>query len=243
MRPFISLVLLLGVAVFLSCSTKYMTGSEYQFQYKRIPYSVISGKVMSVADHMPVAARVSFPGTTLQSVECDRFGVFVATVPPGTYLVKIEAKGYFTETFPVVLDEGKSKAQEFFLRPLCSECREEFPCEHRGKTWGAVYFDPGSTYIRPEFFPVLDHAAMAIKMHEPALVEIRGFTDSVGDEFTNLSLSQKRAEAVKSYLIQRGVEPERLVAKGFGEYESGYDNRTHIGKIKNRRVELAFIDF
>ncbi len=243
MRPLISLILLFGVAVFLSCSTQYTATGGYKYHFKQMPYSVISGRVLSVENDAPVPARVSFPGTVLQSIECDRYGVFVATVPPGTYLVKIDAPDYFTETFPVILAEGKSQTQEFLLRPRCWEQEKDGCWGQTDQCGDVIYFDPGSSYIKGEFLPVLDHAAMVIRTTAPALVEIRGFTDSVGDQFTNQFLSQQRAEAVKCYLIQRGVDPERLVVKGFGEYPSMYDNRTHSGKIMNRRVELAFIGF
>jgi outer membrane protein OmpA-like peptidoglycan-associated protein len=237
MKPLISLILIIGVALTLACSTKYTAGSEYQYQYKKEPYSVLAGKVMSADDHLPVPARVSFPGTFIHAVNCDRYGVFVATIPPGTYLVKLDAEGYMTETIPVVLAAGKSQRFDFVLRPYW-DADDDWNCGYDSHPWNVVYFDPGSAVINDENLQKLDRAAEMIKIYAPAMVAVRGYTDAVGDEFSNFFLSQRRADAVKDYLVQSGLDADRLVTVGCGENNSGFDNRTHMGKIMNRRVEL-----
>jgi len=68
---------------------------------------------------------------------------------------------------------------------------------------------------------------------------IDGHTDSQGDDGKNLTLSQKRAEAVKKYLTDRGVEASRLTAQGFGETKPKDTNDTSAGRANNRRVEFT----
>ena len=69
-------------------------------------------------------------------------------------------------------------------------------------------------------------------------IEINGHTDNQGDAAKNLVLSQKRSDAVKAYLVSKGIATERLSAKGFGQTMPVADNATAAGKAKNRRVEF-----
>ncbi len=72
-------------------------------------------------------------------------------------------------------------------------------------------------------------------------IEIAGHTDSVGSEMYNLRLSEARANAVRDYLIQHGISPDRLIAKGYGESRPIAPNTTREGRAKNRRVEFTVI--
>ena len=73
-------------------------------------------------------------------------------------------------------------------------------------------------------------------------VEVQGHTDSQGRDAFNLKLSQKRAESVRAYLIERGVPALSLEAKGYGETMPIASNRTRSGRAKNRRVEFVIVD-
>jgi len=72
-------------------------------------------------------------------------------------------------------------------------------------------------------------------------VEIRGYTDNIGSWKYNLRLSQKRAEAVRQYLINRGIDPKRLRAVGYGEANPIATNATAKGRAENRRIEFVRI--
>ena len=67
---------------------------------------------------------------------------------------------------------------------------------------------------------------------------IEGHTDNTGDNAYNLELSQKRAEAVKKYLTEHGIDPVRLTPKGYGDAQPIADNSTPQGRAMNRRVEV-----
>lgn len=84
----------------------------------------------------------------------------------------------------------------------------------------------------------LDELATILKKYEQANLLIEGHTDSQGDDASNLILSQKRSEAVKTYLMGRGIMESRLTAKGYGEANPIADNGSSAGRAKNRRVEL-----
>jgi len=73
-------------------------------------------------------------------------------------------------------------------------------------------------------------------------LEIAGYTDNIGDSKRNQQLSQKRAQAVKDYLVKQGIPADQLSAKGFGEADPIADNTTPEGRAKNRRVELHKVE-
>lgn len=70
-------------------------------------------------------------------------------------------------------------------------------------------------------------------------IEIQGHTDSSGSEQYNQTLSEKRAGAVSSYLLQKNISGNRITTKGYGELSPKYDNSTEVGKAQNRRVEFV----
>lgn len=109
-------------------------------------------------------------------------------------------------------------------------------------TLEGVTFATGTARLTPASRPALDKAAETIAVNASIRIEVGGHTDNVGRPANNLRLSQQRAEAVRAYLITKGVKADRLVAKGFGGTQPIADNKTAAGRAKNRRVELKKID-
>jgi outer membrane protein OmpA-like peptidoglycan-associated protein len=105
-----------------------------------------------------------------------------------------------------------------------------------------VFFDFNKATIKSVSFPLLNDVAQAMADNPKIKVEIGGHTDSVGDDNFNLKLSQKRAESVRTYLIKRGIDSNRMVPKGFGENVPLADNRTEAGRGQNRRVEFLITE-
>jgi outer membrane protein OmpA-like peptidoglycan-associated protein len=105
-----------------------------------------------------------------------------------------------------------------------------------------VLFDTGRATIKPESFPLIDEVAGVLKDHSE-IVELRveGHTDSRGPKAFNMRLSQDRADSVMKALVQRGIEPARLKAQGFGPTEAIGDNTTEDGRQKNRRVQFTIL--
>ena len=102
-----------------------------------------------------------------------------------------------------------------------------------------VNFDYDQAVVRQQDFAVLDQAAATLKEWGEVKVEVAGHTDSRGADGYNMKLSQRRAEAVRSYMIDKGVSADRLTAKGYGESRPVADNGTEDGRFQNRRVELV----
>jgi outer membrane protein OmpA-like peptidoglycan-associated protein/uncharacterized protein YidB (DUF937 family) len=102
-----------------------------------------------------------------------------------------------------------------------------------------INFPTASAQIPPESTAFLDKAAVAIKA-APAgtLIEIDGNTDNTGDPPSNLTLSQQRANAVRDYLVQRGVDTSTLTTRGNGDTKPVASNDTEEGRFRNRRIEF-----
>jgi outer membrane protein OmpA-like peptidoglycan-associated protein len=102
-----------------------------------------------------------------------------------------------------------------------------------------VHFATNKYEILKDSFELLNQVAAAINDNKKFTIEVDGHTDSVADDAFNKKLSQKRAESVRAYLIEKGhVEPGRLSAKGYGETCPLGSNRTESGRAANRRVEF-----
>ena len=99
-----------------------------------------------------------------------------------------------------------------------------------------INFDHDSDKIKPEFQDNVKRLAEYLKQSGNT-AQIQGHTDNVGDEKYNKSLSQRRANSVKSELIKYGVSPDKLQAVGYGEDRPKVKNDTQENKYKNRRVE------
>ena len=106
-----------------------------------------------------------------------------------------------------------------------------------------IHFETNKAVIKKESFPLLDQVVAALRQHpEITKLQIEGHTDSVGSAPYNLNLSQRRAEAVVAYLVGKGIEPDRLVAKGFGLTRPIASNATEKGRSMNRRVEMIILE-
>lgn len=104
-----------------------------------------------------------------------------------------------------------------------------------------VYFETDKAKLRPESKPALAKLVQFLKGRPDTRVEIAGHTDSRASRGYNQQLSQQRAEAVRAYCIERGIDPDRMVAKGYGESEPVATNETKAGRAQNRRTEVRIL--
>jgi outer membrane protein OmpA-like peptidoglycan-associated protein len=122
-------------------------------------------------------------------------------------------------------------------------CPDEVPQEV-AKFTGAIegiFFDTDKATIKPKSRPVLDKAVKVLKDFPDVKVEISGHTDSTGDRTHNIELSQRRADAVKKYLVDHGITEDRMDTRGAGPDEPIADNTSKAGKAKNRRIEFKLL--
>ena len=105
-----------------------------------------------------------------------------------------------------------------------------------------IHFDVDSYKIKQSSYPALDKILAMLKEHETTEVSIEGHTDANGSNDDNLILSEKRADAVKNYLIQKGIKRYRLSSKGYGEEKPVNPGNSEEAWAQNRRVEFVLHD-
>lgn len=106
---------------------------------------------------------------------------------------------------------------------------------------GDTLFDSGSSSIAPGAVQRLQSLARTLEQYPASQVVVRGYTDSVGSEASNLRLSEDRANNVRNQLVNGGVSPSRITAMGFGEQFPVASNATDAGRLQNRRVEIEIV--
>lgn len=102
----------------------------------------------------------------------------------------------------------------------------------------SVNFDFDKANIRADALPVLDEAVRALQEEGDVDVVVEGHTDSVGEEGYNMKLSHRRAGAVRDFLADHGIAPNRIRTEAYGESRPVASNDSVQGRAQNRRVEL-----
>jgi len=129
-------------------------------------------------------------------------------------------------------DQAGTKANEGCLPPEV----QKFSGAIKGITFAA-----GKAEIKKTSFKTLDAAVAALLAYPELRLEVQGHTDDQGPDDANLKLSQDRADAVKAYMVEKGVAAERLDAKGYGETMPVGDNKKAGGRAANRRIEFKLL--
>jgi outer membrane protein OmpA-like peptidoglycan-associated protein/opacity protein-like surface antigen len=141
-------------------------------------------------------------------------------------------------------EEARLKAEE--EARLAEEARKKAEEEARRKAEFAtaiqgienILFVTGEYVIRPEYQVKADKVYQVMRDFPNAKLEVHGHTDHIGQPADNVILGQNRADAVRSYLIAKGIDGSRIVTKNFGETQPTADNNTVEGRRLNRRVEF-----
>jgi len=115
---------------------------------------------------------------------------------------------------------------------------EQLKSEGRARLYG-ILFDSDSDHLKAESKPTLDALIAAARTQPTWSFGIEGYTDNVGGDAHNQTLSEKRALSVKAYLVAAGVDASRLTTQGFGASHPVSSNDTELGRSQNRRVEVV----
>lgn len=204
---------------------------DFALNKKVLAKGYVTGTITDRATSQPLGATISFPETKLTPVSSDlSTGMYKATLPPGTYVATISSEGYIPQSRPVVVNKDMTTAQDFALLKKGAKI-----------TLRGINFDTGKATIRPDSYPILDEAVKLLTDNPRVRVEVQGHTDSVGSEKYNQGLSERRAQSVLNYLTQKGIEPARLVSRGYGESMPIAPNTTKEGRARNRRIDFLIL--
>lgn len=152
----------------------------------------------------------------------------------------VDAKGCLLDTdkdgVPDYLDECPTVPGVKYNKG-CPELQKEVKTLLQ-KAMSGIEFETGKALIKKQSFSILNQIAVTFIGNPSYKVEIQGHTDNVGKPEMNKELSEKRAQAVRKYLIDAGVPATQLTAHGYGDERPIADNKTKAGRAKNRRVEF-----
>lgn len=127
------------------------------------------------------------------------------------------------------------------VQPRAPEAAAPAPTVTRRIVLRGVHFAFDRATIKPEAEAVLAQAAMILKKNSEVRIRVAGYTDSTGGDAYNQALSERRASAVKGWLVSHGIPARRLEAVGYGKAMPVADNATEEGRAQNRRVELTVL--
>lgn len=215
---------------------------ELPVQDRAVPVSFVRGRVIDAETKQPVAAALDMANINdagdRNSFSSDaKSGEFlVALTANSTYAMTVKASGYLihSETFTIpekVPADGY--AVEVELHKI--EAGNRVVLKN-------VFFDLDKAELKPQSKPELHELALFLKSNPKVVIEVAGYTDNQGDDAHNADLSQRRANAVKKYLIdQESIDPERIEAKGYGAANPIATNGSEAGRAQNRRTEFKII--
>lgn len=201
----------------------------------------LRGKVRDSLTQEPVYARIRLldveSGDTVRVAFSDRAnGRFLMSLPlDREYAAFVEAEGYLFASQNFLLKETEGDLY-FDLVIDLSPIREGVKVELEN-----IFFASGSYELEETSFAELKLLRGYLEQNPDLRIEIQGHTDDVGSDTDNLALSQNRAESVRQYLVDQGIGPSRIIAKGYGESEPIADNDTEEGRARNRRTEFLVI--
>lgn len=175
--------------------------------------------------------------TVSQTTSNEATGLFLASLPAGkTYAFNVYRDGYlfYSEQFAL---ENKKQVDAFKLPVPLSPITIGAKISLRN-----IFFETNSFKLKNESKYELVKLTEFLKNNASVRIEISGHTDNVGADVANQTLSTNRAKAVYDYLIKFGIDPKRLVYKGYGKTQPIETNATEIGKSRNRRTEVKIIE-
>lgn len=184
----------------------------------------------------------------VKNIRTEEVSEGVVDAETGHYAVAVTAKNENDDFLMVVKKEDYSfsstliePTEETFEKPI--EVNFEVKPIEAGKSVqiNDIYYATASYEINQKSYAVLNEFAEFLKSNPTVKVEIRGHTDNIGSAQTNITLSNRRAQAVYDYLLSKGVPKANVSYKGYGPNMPIADNRTEAGRAKNRRTEFYIL--
>jgi outer membrane protein OmpA-like peptidoglycan-associated protein len=173
---------------------------------------------------------------TVATIRSNGNGDYLVPLPTGKdYAFSVNRKGYlfYSENFSLkTSDTGQPFEKNIPLTPLEPNAVAVLR---------NIFFPSNQFTLDPASATELDKLVALMQDNPTMVAEISGHTDNVGSDAANQQLSENRARSVVEYLVQHGVQAQRLKAKGYGETKAIDSNDTEEGRAQNRRTELKVI--
>lgn len=209
---------------------------ELSNRFSRVNY--VKGIVRDAQSKKSLSAEIELidlkTGQTIERLQSDAMsGEYTAVLPNGSHFgLYINRKDYFNRSLSFDFSE-KTDANGKIVNVLLEPIRTDIDY-----VLNNIFFDSGKADLKPESFTELNKLLLLLETNSKIKVEISGHTDNVGKDTENLALSQKRAEAVVTYLINKGIKPDKLKGVGYGETRPIAANDAEENRQLNRRIEM-----
>ena len=206
------------------------------------PVVLVYGKVINAKTKEPIGTNVSYESL----IEGEELGIARSNATTGDYQIVLpagaaysflaSAEGFISINENIDLNDlGEYKEIEVNLELVPLEKGQAVRLNN-------VFFDVNKYDLKEEAYTELNRLVKVFEENPSLIVEIAGHTDSDGSSSSNRELSNNRAKAVHSYLIEKGVPEDKITYKGYGEDEPVESNDTDEGKALNRRVEFVIVN-
>lgn len=201
----------------------------------------VHGKVMDLQTNSPVRSAIKYqkkPDENNVGIAYSDTGsgeYFFYMINEREYSIEVSAKGYITQVEKVAIDDINKDGmviKDFALTPIS---------EDKIMSLNKLFFEQSKSTILEESYPELDALVQLLKDYPDMVVRLEGHTDYRGSAKLNMQLSKKRVEAVKIYLIGRGIKKRRVKTEAFGGNKPITTGNTDEARKKNRRVEVRIL--
>jgi outer membrane protein OmpA-like peptidoglycan-associated protein len=202
------------------------------------PVLLVTGKVLNAKTQAPLEAVIRFDDLTTQKEAGEArsdpaTGDYRIALPQGkNYGYHAAASGYLSVNENLELGSlaaYNELKKDLFLVPI--EVGESIQLKN-------VFFVQSKAELKPESYPELDRLVAILRENPTMEIELQGHTDNLGNANANLDLSKKRVDAVKKYLVEKGIASTRITGKGFGGSKPVAPSDTEANRQLNRRVEF-----
>lgn len=198
----------------------------------------LRGKVMTFKELAGLEATIQIldlaDGRLMMSIKSDpRTGEYLAVVPAGrAYAMHVQADGYLLHSENIHAEPGKEVGMDISLKSMEAGTKE---------VMRNIFFERDQAMLDPASLGELGQVLTLLRDNPALRLEIGGHTDSDGSDDHNDELSTRRANAVVDHLVNNGIPPERLVAKGYGSVQPLVPNDSEANKARNRRTEMRVL--
>ena len=204
---------------------------------------VVKGEIIDNVTKKPIEAEIVIMDNKKKE-EVAKFksnketGGFIVSLPAGKdYALTVVSKDYlfYSENFNLI---DSTSFLEIALKMEMNKLAVNSTAVLRN-----IFFDYGKSTLKTESTVEIDRVYQMMKENPQITIEISGHTDNVSSKKFNMVLSQKRANSVANYLIQKGINRKRFVTKGYAFSKPIADNKTKEGRRRNRRVEFKILTY
>ncbi len=203
------------------------------------PVLIVQGTVRDAYTEAPLGATITITDLRTRRRIAELYsdeesGHYFVALPAGrSYAITASREGYlfYSERFEV--------ERSISVNPITKDIALT-PAE-RGRTRLLVFFDFDKADLKEESLPDLDRLVEFLQTYPAVRILIEGHTDDVGTDAYNDRLSQRRADAVKQYLVKQGISANRIETKGWGRRRPLVQGTTEEARAQNRRVEVSVI--